>query len=72
MICITGKPGKPKGPLDVTNVYDKGCRLKWQAPEDDGGLPIKEYEVEKMDLATGKWVRCGKVRNSIILVACPS
>lgn len=56
-----GKPTKPKGPLDVSNVHDTGCKLKWDAPEDDGGMPIKEYEIEKMDLATGKWVRCGKV-----------
>lgn len=56
-----GRPTKPKGPLDVSNVHDTGCRLKWEKPEDDGGMPIKEYEIEKMDLATGKWVRCGKV-----------
>ena len=45
----------------MSNVHDTGCTLKWEEPKDDGGLPIKEYEVEKMDLGTGKWVRCGKV-----------
>lgn len=45
----------------MSNVHDTGCTLKWEEPKDDGGLPIKEYEVEKMDLATGKWIRCGKV-----------
>jgi len=24
------------------------------------GVPIKEYEIEKMDIATGKWMRVGK------------
>jgi hypothetical protein len=24
-------------------------------------MPIKEYEVEKMDIQTGRWVRVGKV-----------
>lgn len=57
----TGKPSKPRGPLEVSNVHDTGCKLKWKEPEDDGGMPIKEYEIEKMDLATGKWVRAGKV-----------
>ena len=36
--------------------------MKWKKPEDDGGLPIKEYEIEKMDKATGRWVRVGKVK----------
>lgn len=35
--------------------------MKWEKPEDDGGMPIKEYEIEKMDTKTGKWVRVGKV-----------
>ena len=47
------KPGKPKGPLKVENVYEKGALLKWEKPEDDGGVPIKEYVVEKMDTGTG-------------------
>lgn len=38
-----------------------GCKLKWKKPADDGGTPIREYEVEKMDVATGKWVRVGKI-----------
>ena len=62
MAPFAGKPSSPKGPLDVSNVHDTGCRLKWEEPEDNGGMPIKEYEIEKMDLATGKWVRAGKVQ----------
>lgn len=38
-----------------------GCKLSWKKPEDDGGVPIREYEIEKMDVQTGKWVRVGKV-----------
>lgn len=60
-LCVLGKPSKPRGPLDVTDVHAKGCKLKWKKPEDDGGVPIKEYEVEKMDTATGKWVRVGRL-----------
>lgn len=36
------------------------CFTSWEKPEDDGGCPIKEYEVEKMDMATKRWVRVGK------------
>lgn len=60
-LTVLGKPSPPKGPLEVTQVTANGCKLGWQKPEDDGGCPIKEYEVEKMDLATGKWVRVGRV-----------
>lgn len=54
-------PSSPKGPLDVSNVHATGCKLAWKKPEDDGGCPIKEYEVEKLDTATGKWTRVGRV-----------
>lgn len=58
---VLGKPDSPKGPLEVTDITKKSCKIKWKKPEDDGGCPITEYEVEKMDLATGKWVRVCKV-----------
>lgn len=58
---VLSKPDSPKGPLEVTDITKKSCKLKWKKPEDDGGCPITEYEVEKMDLATGKWVRVTKV-----------
>lgn len=60
-LIVLGRPSAPKGPLEVNDVHEKGCKLKWKKPEDDGGVPIKEYEIEKMDTATGKWVRVGKV-----------
>lgn len=58
---VLSKPGSPKGPLEVTDVTKKSCKLRWKKPEDDGGCPITEYEVEKMDVATGKWTRVCKV-----------
>lgn len=60
-LIVLGKPSSPKGPLEVKDVHEKGCKLKWKKPVDDGGLPVKEYEIEKMDTATGKWNRIGRV-----------
>ena len=60
-LTVLGKPGSPEGPLKVSDVTANKCKVGWKKPEDDGGLPIKEYEIEKMDLATGKWVRVGRV-----------
>jgi predicted phage tail protein len=58
---ISGKPDPPKGPLVVSDVTKTSAKIKWEKPEDDGGSPIKEYEIEKMDTKTGKWVRVGKI-----------
>lgn len=59
-VIVLGKPSSPMGPLDVTNVFEDRCDLEWKVPEDDGGLPIDHYEIEKMDTATGRWVPCGR------------
>lgn len=45
----------------MSDVTAKSCKLSWKKPEDDGGCPIKEYEIEKQDAATGKWIRVGRV-----------
>lgn len=47
--------------MEVKDVTKTSAKVKWQKPEDDGGTPIREYEIEKMDMATGKWVRVGRV-----------
>uniref|UniRef100_A0A1B0DIT2 Uncharacterized protein n=1 Tax=Phlebotomus papatasi TaxID=29031 RepID=A0A1B0DIT2_PHLPP len=59
-ITVLGKPSKPKGPLDVSDVTKHGCKLKWKKPEDDGGVPIEYYEIEKLDPLTGQWIPCAK------------
>ena len=59
-ITVLGKPGKPKGPLEASDITKHGCKLKWEKPEDDGGTPIEYYEIEKLDPLTGHWIPCGK------------
>lgn len=60
-VIILDKPGKPEGPLDVSDVHKEGCKLKWNKPKDDGGLPLTGYVLEKMDVTTGRWVPAGFV-----------
>ncbi|KAL3122832.1 hypothetical protein niasHT_002875 [Heterodera trifolii] len=60
-LTVLGKPSKPLGPLEVNDVTEDGCVLRWKPPEDNGGLPIEHYEVEKLE--GGKWVRCAKLSN---------
>jgi len=59
-VNVIGKPTAPEGPLEVSEVFEDRVTLDWKAPVDDGGCPIDHYEVEKMDLATGRWVPCGR------------
>lgn len=59
-ITVLGKPSTPKGPLDVSDVTKHGCKLKWKKPEDDGGVPIDHYIIEKLDPTTGQWLPCAK------------
>ncbi|XP_074598807.1 projectin protein bent isoform X2 [Brevipalpus obovatus] len=68
-IKVLSKPGKPEGPLDVHDVHKEGCKLSWKKPKDDGGLPIKGYEVEKLDKESGRWTRCGKTDKTDFEVA---
>ena len=49
MHVLPAAPSKPKGPLKVSDVTAKNCKLSWKEPEDDGGAPITAYAVEKMD-----------------------
>ncbi|KAL3079376.1 hypothetical protein niasHS_012746 [Heterodera schachtii] len=65
-LTVLGKPSKPRVPLEVNDVTEDGCVLRWTAPEDDGGLPIDHYEVEKLE--GGKWVPCAKVSDCVAQV----
>lgn len=59
-IKVLDKPSKPEGPLRISDVHKEGCSLKWNPPQDDGGVPIDYYQVEKMDTKTGRWVPAGR------------
>ncbi|KAL3078669.1 hypothetical protein niasHT_033028 [Heterodera trifolii] len=65
-LTVLGKPSKPRVPLEVNDVTEYGCVLRWTAPEDDGGLPIDHYEVEKLE--GGKWMPCAKVSDCVAQV----
>ena len=38
--CVTGPPGKPKGPVEVLDVQKDSVLISWKPPEDDGGKPL--------------------------------
>jgi predicted phage tail protein len=51
-ITMTDLPTPPQD-LEVREVFEESCGLKWKRPVDDGGVPILKYVIEKQDL-TGK------------------
>lgn len=63
-VNITDRPMPPEGPIKVSEVCGTGCKLKWKRPKDDGGSPIENYMVEKLDPNTGLWVPCGKTHGA--------
>lgn len=67
-VQVLDKPGKPEGPLKITDIHKEGCNLKWNAPEDDGGVPIDFYQVEKQDKETGRWVPVGRSKDQFMKI----
>ena len=59
-VVVMDLPGKPHGPLKISDVYGQGCTVEWSPPEDDGGTPITHYLLEKLEGAQTQWVSCGK------------
>jgi hypothetical protein len=53
IICLSDKPLPPQGPLDVSDITPETCSLSWKPPTDDGGSPITNYIVEKLDPFSG-------------------
>ena len=59
-LVVLGRPARPEGPLEVSNITAEGCKLRWKPPLDDGGKPIQEYVIEMLCPKTKKWVKKGK------------
>jgi len=57
---LLGKPSAPEN-LCVTDVHKDSVTLKWDAPETDGGMPVKTYNVEKRDAMKTTWLSAGRV-----------
>lgn len=52
---VIDRPGKPEGPLKISEIRKDSCVLSWRPPMDDGGCPIDKYIIEKQDVARGEW-----------------
>ncbi|KAF8564968.1 hypothetical protein P879_07292, partial [Paragonimus westermani] len=50
MFSIPGVPDAPLGPLTCSDITESSMKLSWRHPEDDGGLPVKRYQLEMKDV----------------------
>lgn len=48
-VLVVDKPSPPVGPLEVSEITPETCTLSWKPPLDDGGSPITNYILEKLD-----------------------
>lgn len=64
-VTVIDKPSPPNGPLKVTDITAEGCTLHWNPPDDDGGQPIDNYSLEKLDEVTGRWIPAGETDGPI-------
>lgn len=76
MLCVriketfpkfTDKPGPPRN-LNVKELSENSVTLRWSAPDNDGGSPIKEYIVEKREGNKRMWQSAGTTSDFEITV----
>lgn len=46
-------PDAPTPPQDieVTDIFQTSCKIKWKVPVDNGGSPVIHYVIERQDLS---------------------
>lgn len=64
-VTVIDKPSKPEGPLLFREISDEAVVLEWKAPEDDGGLDIQQYSIEKCDPSQKAWIKIADVDRNI-------
>ncbi|CAF0814387.1 unnamed protein product [Rotaria sordida] len=52
---------QPVRNLKIDNITAESAHIKWEAPLDDGGLPINSYVVEYRDMRRSQYVRCERL-----------
>lgn len=61
LLVFAGRPGAPK----VVSASKTCINLKWEPPEDDGGIKIDGYQLEKRKKDTAQWIALNPVTEPI-------
>ncbi|CAF4848823.1 unnamed protein product, partial [Rotaria magnacalcarata] len=54
-VIVVDKPDTPEGPIAISDIKPDSCVLTWKPPKNDGGSPISNYIIEKLDPKKGEW-----------------
>lgn len=54
-------PSRPQGPMKILEVTKSSAAIEWRPPDDDGGLPLTAYIVEKREFPRTTWNRVDKI-----------
>lgn len=53
---VTGLPGPPQGPLEVSDINKNTATISWRPPAYDGGRKVTHYIVERKETSRNQWV----------------
>ena len=53
-LSVVSTPSRPEGPLEIHDIHETGCTLRWKAPISKGNLPITQYIVSKNSLSQNR------------------
>ena len=62
VFIFLGPPSAPEGPIQFSDIKSGSCVVHWKPPKSDGGLPIKQYVIERRDTKRQTWVEVDRVR----------
>ena len=60
-----GPPSTPVAPLSVTEITRNSATITWQPPENDGGKPLKSYNIELRESTKTLWKKVEKISPDI-------
>uniref|UniRef100_W5LBA6 Immunoglobulin like and fibronectin type III domain containing 1, tandem duplicate 4 n=1 Tax=Astyanax mexicanus TaxID=7994 RepID=W5LBA6_ASTMX len=60
-LIVLGKPGAPKGPVEVLESTASVIELQWKPPSDDGGSAVTNYIIERQQAGQSLWKKMGDV-----------
>lgn len=59
LIVFTAIPGPPGRPI-VFDVSRDGMTVAWEPPDEDGGLEVSGYIIERKEVRSDRWIRANK------------
>ncbi|KFP90396.1 Immunoglobulin-like and fibronectin type III domain-containing protein 1, partial [Apaloderma vittatum] len=63
-LVVLDKPQPPAGPIKIVESSADNITIEWKPPKDDGGKPVQNYVVERLQVGKSDWVPLGETPRS--------